>query len=420
VAVRSSRPVRAMEQVIMSLMKARKQIHRTILLVTLMIALAGSSARLRADTGTCGGATLTLPFSDVPSSNIFFCSIAEAYFSALTNGTSPMTYSPAANVPREQMAAFVTRTMDQSLTRGSRRAALDQYWTTQEGDSTFAFTNGDFPALIQSDGADLWVANTASDRVARIRTSDGKVLDRWTGVAGAFGVLCAMGRVFVTGATNPGGLYEIDPTQPGHQLPALSNALGATPHGIGYDGMRIWTANLGGSVSIITLDPTSVNNVSTEFTSPYGVIYDGTNIWVTDAISGSPGKLQKLDSSGAIVLSVDVGHDPRYPAFDGTNIWVPNYGSDTMSIVRASTGALIATLAGNGLHNPNSVAFDGERMLVTQGNTISLWKAVDLSFIGTFPTFATSSGACSDGLGFWVAVTAFGLQNFGDSWLARF
>jgi len=78
------------------------------------------STRLEADTGTCGGATITLPFTDVAASNIFFCSIAEAFFSGLTNGTSATTYSPDDPVSRQQMAAFTTRTLDQSLKRGQR------------------------------------------------------------------------------------------------------------------------------------------------------------------------------------------------------------------------------------------------------------------------------------------------------------
>lgn len=53
---------------------------------------------------------ITLPFTDVPAGNGFFCSIAEAYFSALTNGTSPATFSPATGVTREQMAAFINQT----------------------------------------------------------------------------------------------------------------------------------------------------------------------------------------------------------------------------------------------------------------------------------------------------------------------
>jgi hypothetical protein len=82
--------------------------------------MVAASSRLNADTGTCGGASVTLPFVDVSGGSIFFCSIAEAYFSGLTIGTDPTHYSPAANVPREQMAAFVTRTMDQSVERAGK------------------------------------------------------------------------------------------------------------------------------------------------------------------------------------------------------------------------------------------------------------------------------------------------------------
>lgn len=94
------------------------QIHRfrlrAMFLITAMVVLILCSAAMRADIGTCGGASFSLPFNDVQASNVFFCSIAEAYFSGLTNGTTATTYEPAQLVPREQMAAFVTRTMNQS------------------------------------------------------------------------------------------------------------------------------------------------------------------------------------------------------------------------------------------------------------------------------------------------------------------
>jgi hypothetical protein len=55
---------------------------RMILLVSFVVALTMTSSRLHADTGTCGGATTTLPFTDVMSSP-FFCQIAKAFFSGL-------------------------------------------------------------------------------------------------------------------------------------------------------------------------------------------------------------------------------------------------------------------------------------------------------------------------------------------------
>src|SRR5213592_1756222 len=99
------------------------------ILLSVLIGCVIASGRLHADSGMCGGQTITLPFTDVMGS-IFFCSIAEIYFQGITVGTSPTTYSPSNNVTRDQMAAFLSRTLDTGLRRGSERAALDQFWTT--------------------------------------------------------------------------------------------------------------------------------------------------------------------------------------------------------------------------------------------------------------------------------------------------
>src|SRR5215471_6315317 len=100
---------------------------RVVTVAWALLFFAGAAFRVFANVGNCPG--FGLPFSDLGSTS--FCSqIAEAYFSGLSNGTSGTTYSPSNSVPREQMAAFVTRTLDQSLLRGSRRAALNQWWTT--------------------------------------------------------------------------------------------------------------------------------------------------------------------------------------------------------------------------------------------------------------------------------------------------
>src|SRR6187455_1144227 len=124
---------------------------RFVLLISVMASLAILSNRLQADTGSCGGVTLPLPFTDVMG-NSFFCQIAQAYFTGLTNGTSATTYNPTQPVTREQMAAFITRTLDQSLKRGSRRAALDQFWTTASSNSLALTMVEDGPIGVKSDG----------------------------------------------------------------------------------------------------------------------------------------------------------------------------------------------------------------------------------------------------------------------------
>jgi hypothetical protein len=99
---------------------------RLVVLISMMVSLTILSTRLQADTGNCGGSTTTLPFTDVMG-NPFFCQIASAYFSGLTNGTTATTFSPTQTVTREQMAAFTTRTLDQSLKRGSPRATVKKW-----------------------------------------------------------------------------------------------------------------------------------------------------------------------------------------------------------------------------------------------------------------------------------------------------
>jgi hypothetical protein len=385
---------------------------RAAVLMVLLAILTVVSPRLRAgDIGICGGAEVNLPFTDVATGNIFFCSIAAAYFSGLTNGTSPTTYSPSANVPREQMAAFVSRTLDQSLRRGSRRAALKQWWTSlafSPNSKTAVDLN---PQAVASDGADLWVTNLDNGRVTRVRASDGVVLQTWTGAIRAAGVLVAQGAVFITGETNPGRLYAIVPTTSDSSPPVtlVTDQLGANPRGIAFDGTAIWTANQSGSISRVVNG--TVTTVSTGFVTPVGMLYDGANIWVSDP---GDGRLKKLNSDGSIAAFVQIS-SPYHASFDGTNIWVPSFASSAVTVVRVKdTGGnplnqpfVLATLTDNGLSLPTSAAFDGQRIVITNlGSSVSLWEASDLTPLGSVPTGSGTApfGVCSDGVNFWVVL----------------
>src|ERR1041384_5947472 len=94
------------------LIKSQVSYWRVTALLVLVVVLTVTSTRQQADTGICdGGAAVTIPFTDVPSGNIFFCSIAAAYFEGLTNGTTPTTYSPAAPVQRERIGAALSRNL---------------------------------------------------------------------------------------------------------------------------------------------------------------------------------------------------------------------------------------------------------------------------------------------------------------------
>lgn len=375
----------------------RKVLSFSLALAALLLG-GGTSALL----GVCG------IFTDV--SGPFCPFILELYYLGVTAGTSATTFSPNDPVTRGQMAVFTAKGIDQSLKRGSRRAALDQFWTPQNalslGVTTFAT---DLLGPVKSDGTDIWVSNANPGSVSRVRASDGKLLaDTWSvQLPGAF--LVAMGRVFVASSTSPGALHAIDPTAPGTVVPVANN-VGTGSAGLAFDGSRIWRSSSSGSVAIVTPGPTipwGVTTVSTGFSGLAGILFDGANIWVTDILAGT---LLKLDANGAILQTVTVGAGPAVPVFDGTNIWVPNYSDSSVTVVRAATGAVLQTLTGNGLSQPAAAAFDGQRILVTNqaGNSASLWKAADLTPLGSFPLGATPFGVCSDGLNFWIVLPSIG------------
>ena len=307
------------------------------------------------------------------------------------------------------MAAFLSRTVDGALKRGSRRAALDQFWTSQNATVLGLTTVGPAPQMVQSDGADLWVSNFNNNTVSRVRGSDGRLLETWTGATGAFGVLTAMGRVFVTNSTGSGAVFQIDPSQPSGAVTTVVSSLGFSANGITFDGSRIWTANNPGSVSIVTPGPTlpwTVTTVTTGFSQGVGALFDGSNVWVTDNNLG----LLKLDANGAILQTVTLAGNPRHPVFDGSNIWVPHLNAARVVVVRASSGAVLATLTGANVAGAFAAAFDGQRVLITDiFGAVSLFKSADLTPIGGFFLTGASTtplGACSDGINFWVTLTA--------------
>jgi hypothetical protein len=386
---------------------------RALVLLSLVASLTVLSSQIKADTGTCGGTSVTLPFTDVMG-NPFFCQIAAAYFSGLTNGTTATTYSPGQTVTREQMAAFTTRTLDQSLKRGSQRALAKKWWQPTSASALQSISvGGTMPRKIAWDGADLWVAVEGNGTVLRVRASDGRVLETWTGATGAWDVVVAAGRVFVTGTQGPttaGRVYQINPTQTPGAVTVFENNTGANPIGITFDGTNLWTANNaggGGSITRVPLDGSGETTFTTGFTSPFDILWDGENLWVAD---NATDQIKRVDpASGAVLENITTGDEPIELLSDGINLWVSNFTGNSLTVVRATgglRGTVLAQITGNGLDHPRGMAFDGERILVANqvGNSLSLWKATDLSPQGNL---AVGSNTCpifagSDGLNFWI------------------
>ena len=269
------------------------------------------------------------------------------------------------------------------------------------------------PLLPRSDGLNMWVPNATSGTVSRVRGSDGRLLETWTGALAVQGSLIAMGKVLLTGSVfnNPGRLFQIDPGQPAGAVTTVASNLGSGAYGLTFDGLRVWTANNAGSISIVTPTasiPWTVTTVSTGFAFPTGALFDGTNVWISDQ---GDGKLLKVDSSGAILQTVTVSFNPQFPVFDGTNIWAPIGSINTVRVIRASSGAILASLTGNGLDNPGQ---PGIRRAEDPGAELHRQQRLALEggglhSAGDFPGRTVGPyGACSDGVYFWITLNGTG------------
>jgi S-layer homology domain len=345
------------------------------------------------------------PFTDVSPALCPY--VLEMYYLGITAGTSPTTYSPDNPVTRGQAAVFVSKGVNQAIARSSRRAALGQWWpTTPHWDIGLGATPvGPFPSTPAADGADIWVASL-DDTIRRVRASDGRLLETWTGADGP--ALVAMGRVFVAKLL-PAQLYAIDPAAPAGAAQLVAADIGTSvSSALAYDGSRIWATSCcavtippspppPGSVSIITPGTWSAQTITAGFDEPSGLVFDGTNMWVVD---GGASSLFRLDSEGAIVQTISITAPAGQPAFDGANLWVPTEVGTL--VVQASTGQVLTTLnEGSGGH----AAFDGSRVLVLAHGQVTVWDAQSLALIDTAPTgFVYGFGATSDGINFWLSL----------------
>jgi hypothetical protein len=354
------------------------------------------------------------PFTDMSASDPFCAAVLEIYQLDFTAGISATAFGPTQPLTRQVLAAILARGhRPVAGVRHNRRAALDQFWTTQGTAYDFDYgitAIGAFPTSVVCDGSDVWVASNTAGEVARIRASDGRVLATLV-LSNARALLAAMGRIFVTSDTG-NSLYEIDPTGPSG--PSLVTVLGSLPIGLAFDGSKIWSANAGGSVSIATPGTWTVTPVG-GFGQLSGILYDGANIWVTDFDND---KLIKLGQNGGVLQEVAVGDGPWGLAFDGTNLWV-SLDAGPVVIVRAATGSIVKTLTGNGLSGAfGTLAYDGERVLVTNyaGLSVSLFRAADFAPLGSYPAIPNLAdypdAVCSNGIDFFLAMHEGRLARF--------
>ena len=130
----------------------RSILTRLALVASLIAHLATISTRLCADDGSCGGASITVPFTDVAGS-VFFCDIAEAFFSGLTSVTTVFSgMSHPHGIIFDGSNIWVTDRGDNTLKK------LDQ-----SGNILLSVSVGGGPRFPAFDGENIWVPSLECD-----------------------------------------------------------------------------------------------------------------------------------------------------------------------------------------------------------------------------------------------------------------
>jgi hypothetical protein len=202
------------------------------------------------------------------------------------------------------------------------------------------FSVGQQPAGAAFDGANMWIANSQSGSVTKLRAGDGAAL-------GTF-------------------------------------VVGGTPSWMAFDGANMWVNNGSSLVKLRARDgqPLGAFNVGA---SPQQMAFDGVSIWVVLFAfpQGSVAKVRPGD--GAVLGTVPFSFVPEGIAFDGTDIWVT--GNGTVDKIRPSDGTVVASFSpGALLPVPGGLAFDGVHMWLADntGKVVKV-RASDDAVVGTFP-----------------------------------
>ena len=222
---------------------ARGRFVISLSLVAAISVLIGASQSLL---GNCG------PFTDV-AADAFCPLILEIFTLGITTGTTATTFDPAGNVSRLQMAAFLSRTVDGTLKRAGRRAALGQFWTPQ----TELGAGGDDARRVGPAGPVRWDGPLGGGRRRNGDSDPGRRRLRWPGPGRAppahrrswprWGG--SSSAAWTSPESSTGSTRVLRPGA----VTTLATNLGLGPLGLAFDGTKIWSANGGGaSVSIIT------------------------------------------------------------------------------------------------------------------------------------------------------------------------
>lgn len=145
-------------------------------------------------------------------------------------------------------------------------------------------------------------------------------------------------------------------------------SVGTEPHGIVFDGDKLWITDKAND-TIITIDPSDGSQLASYATGnePTEIFYDGENLWVLNSADDTVVKLRGSD--GENLGSFSTGINPTGIAGDGSAIWIVSSGDSTITRLSARDGELLSTtvvgISGDADNELNmKVIHDGDHMWV--------------------------------------------------------
>ena len=263
------------------------------------------------------------------------------------------------------------------------------------------FTVGSAPTSVAFDGTNIWVANSGSSNVSKIRVNDGTVLGTFAVGTSPQAIAFDGANIWVanSGGNNVTKLSAID----GSNLGTFPT--GTNPVAIAFDGTNVWIANrpsgpVNGSVTKLRASDGANQGTFPVGIAPFAIAFDGAVIWVTTE-SGTVNRFRASDSSPLTSVSA-VG--AAGIAFDGSFIWITSASGSTVTKVRAGDGSTVGAF--NVGTSPRGVAFDGSNIWVTNSgnNSVTKLRAVDGALLSTFSVGLDPRGIAFDGAAMWIAV----------------
>ena len=111
--------------------------------------------------------------------------------------------------------------------------------------------------------------------------------------------------------------------------------VGTTPYGVAIDETYCWVANSGGgNVTRIKKSDSTMTTIAVGI-EPYGVAVDETYCWVANLTRGNVTRIKKSDSTQT-TIAVGVGAGPWGVAVDETDCWVANWGGNNCTRIKKS------------------------------------------------------------------------------------